>query len=105
MFFRRFQRQPRRKMNQTISAQLVSVEQLEDRRVLAASVLQQLPALTLDGDAADLTLSMSDQKLAASFFDDPHRAQEIRQSDSRRHERFWERYESFGQTAENFCGR
>lgn len=56
-------------------------------------------------DAADLTLSKSDQKLAASFFDDPHRAQEIRQSDSRRHERFWERYESFGQTAENFCGR
>lgn len=55
-------------------------------------------------DAADLTLTAKDQKLAASFFEDPHRAQEIRQSSSRRHERFWERYESFGRTAESFCG-
>ncbi|RZW09449.1 MAG: hypothetical protein EX266_04635 [Rhodobacteraceae bacterium] len=53
--------------------------------------------------AADLTLTAKDQKLAASFFSDPHRAQEIRQSNSRRHERFWDRYESFGRTAETFC--
>lgn len=54
-------------------------------------------------DAADMTLTKKDQKLAASFFLDPHRAQEVRQSDSRNHEAFWERYENFGVAAETFC--
>ncbi|MCT8161509.1 hypothetical protein [Pseudoruegeria sp. SHC-113] len=54
-------------------------------------------------DVADLTLTRQDQKLAASFFKDPHRAQEIRQSDSRSHENFWQRYKSFGATAETYC--
>lgn len=54
-------------------------------------------------DAADMTLTAADQKLAATFFADPHRAQEIRQSDRRRHEKFWERYENFGQAAAAFC--
>ena len=56
-------------------------------------------------DAANLTLSTKDQRLAATFFADPNRAQEIRQSDRRHHEAFWERYQNFGQTAETFCGR
>lgn len=56
-------------------------------------------------DAANLTLTVSDQKLAATFFADPHRAQEIRQSDRRSHEDFWKRYKNFGQTAEIFCQR
>ena len=55
-------------------------------------------------DAADLTLTERDQRLAASFFADPDRAQQIRQSDRRTHEAFWERYKNFGQTAEAFCG-
>ena len=54
-------------------------------------------------DAANLTLTTKDQRLAATFFGDPHRAQEIRQSDRRQHEAFWARYENFGQTAETFC--
>lgn len=54
-------------------------------------------------DAANLTLSARDQKLAASFFADPDRAQQIRQSDRRSHESFWKRYKSFGQAAEAFC--
>ncbi len=54
-------------------------------------------------DAADMTLTKRDQKLAASFFADPHRAQEVRQSGSRRHEAFWERYKNFGVAAETFC--
>lgn len=54
-------------------------------------------------DAADLTLSRGDQKLAASFFKDPHKAQEIRQSDNSGHEAFWKRYKHFGQTAEAYC--
>ncbi len=54
-------------------------------------------------DAANLTLTSRDQRLAATFFSDPHRAQEVRQSDRRSDEAFWERYRNFGQTAETFC--
>ncbi len=52
---------------------------------------------------ANVTLDSSDQRLAASFFSDPHRAQEIRQSDNRRHARFWAKYRQFGTTAEVHC--
>jgi hypothetical protein len=53
---------------------------------------------------ADMTLTGSDQRLAARFFSDPDRAQEIRQSDRRSHEAFWQRYRNFGETAEVYCG-
>lgn len=52
---------------------------------------------------ADLTLDSGDQRLAASFFKDPHRAQVIRQSDNSGHERFWKRYKEFGSNAESYC--
>nr|WP_245913012.1 hypothetical protein [Litoreibacter ponti] len=52
---------------------------------------------------ADLTLDGSDQRLAATFFKDPHRAQEIRQSDRISHEAFWKRYKQFGANAESYC--
>ncbi|SMX32024.1 hypothetical protein [Actibacterium lipolyticum] len=55
-------------------------------------------------DAADLVLDKRDQKMAAKFFKDPHRAQEIRQSDNRSHEAFWKRYKQFGNTAQAYCG-
>lgn len=54
-------------------------------------------------DAANLTLTARDQKLAATFFRDPDRAQAIRQSNRATHEAFWQRYKYFGQTAEHFC--
>ena len=54
-------------------------------------------------DAANLTLTTKDQRLAATFFADPDRAQEIRQSKRSSHEVFWQRYKNFGQTAELFC--
>ena len=53
--------------------------------------------------AADRTLSRKDQRLAATFFRDPDRAQEIRQSDRRAHEVFWQRYKSFGAFAASIC--
>jgi len=53
--------------------------------------------------AADAELSRSDQRLAARFFRDPQRAQDIRQSDRARHEAFWERYTRFGDLAERLC--
>lgn len=52
---------------------------------------------------ADQTLTGSDQRLAAKFFDDPHMAQEIRQSDRRSHEAFWKRYRVFGNSAQKVC--
>ena len=54
---------------------------------------------------ADVTLDRGDQRLAATFFRDPHRAQEVRQSDRRTHEVFWQKYKRFGATAEVYCTR
>ena len=53
---------------------------------------------------ADQLLTSGEQRLAASFFEDPHRAQEVRQSDRSRDERFWLRYRQFGAVAEQSCG-
>jgi hypothetical protein len=53
---------------------------------------------------ADFKLSKKDQRLAASFFKDPHKAQDIRQSDSRSHEAFWLRYKEFAAVAGASCG-
>lgn len=52
---------------------------------------------------ANQDLTRTDQRLAASFFEDPHKAQEIRQSDSRSHEIFWKRYKTFGAKATESC--
>jgi len=54
--------------------------------------------------AADQTLTGSDQRRAAVFFDEPHKAQETRQSDNRSSERFWKRYKKFSTTAKRMCG-
>lgn len=52
---------------------------------------------------ADRALSQSDQSLAAKFFEDPHMAQEVRQSDNPSKERFWKRYKAFGELAGKNC--
>ena len=54
-------------------------------------------------DAANLTLTSRDQRLAAQFFSNPDKAQAVRTSSTRRNEVFWERYENFGRTAEYYC--
>ncbi|MDQ2089974.1 hypothetical protein [Marimonas arenosa] len=53
---------------------------------------------------ANDTLSPADQRLAVSFYTDPHRAQEIRQSDNPGHERFWQTYKDYARTAAAVCG-
>ncbi|MEE9429200.1 MAG: hypothetical protein V3V25_13740 [Paracoccaceae bacterium] len=55
-------------------------------------------------EAANLTLSTKDQKLAATFYTDPQKAQDLRQSNSRSHERFWDRYKDYAEVARTFCG-
>jgi len=52
---------------------------------------------------ADQLLTRRDQRLAASFFADPHRAQEVRMSDSPADDRFWQRYRRFGAYAARTC--
>lgn len=53
--------------------------------------------------AADTTLSGGDQRRAAKFFNDPEAAHSTWVSQSSSDDAFWERYKSFGQTAEAYC--
>lgn len=52
---------------------------------------------------ANMTLTESDQRLAAKFFQDPAKAQEVRTSGRDSHQAFWQRYTTFGETAEQVC--
>ena len=52
---------------------------------------------------ADRSLSPGDQRRGAAYFKDPHALQEVRQSDTANHERFWLAWKAFGQTAESIC--
>ncbi len=52
---------------------------------------------------ANTQLSSSDQSLAASFFPNPQKAQDTRQSDNPRNEAFWKRYKVFASSAERSC--
>ncbi|MFN5999196.1 MAG: hypothetical protein ACK47C_02465 [Paracoccaceae bacterium] len=53
--------------------------------------------------AADMTLSGGDQKRAAKFFKNPEAAHATWTSQSKSDDAFWDRYKSFGQTAEAYC--
>lgn len=52
---------------------------------------------------ADRTLSRGDQRRAVDFYDDPHSAQDIRQSDRARDEAFWKAYSNYGSEAARIC--
>ena len=54
--------------------------------------------------AADATLTGSDQRRAAKFFKNPDAAHATWVSQSKSDDAFWERYKSFGTTAEAYCG-
>ena len=53
---------------------------------------------------ANQTPSRKDRRTAAKLFNDPHWAQEIRQSDRKSHEVFWKKYRAFGDAAVKTCG-
>ncbi|MGZ9812226.1 hypothetical protein ACXN5S_17320 [Pseudoroseicyclus sp. H15] len=53
---------------------------------------------------ANQSLSNSDQRRAATFFEDPQLAQEARTSDTPAMEAFWQRYRAFADSAERICG-
>ncbi|MGR3322803.1 MAG: hypothetical protein ACU0DK_12820 [Pseudooceanicola sp.] len=52
---------------------------------------------------ANLTLNGNDQRLAAQFFAEPQKAQDVRMSKSDHHNAFWDRYKQFGATAAATC--
>lgn len=52
---------------------------------------------------ADRTLSGRDRGRMLRFYDDPHEAQVVRQSDRPRDEAFWDRYKRFVDVAERAC--
>ena len=53
--------------------------------------------------AADMTMSRSDQRLAAKMFKEPDRAQEIKMSKRANDDAFWDRYTAFGSAAQAMC--
>ena len=53
--------------------------------------------------AANQTLNGSQQRRAVAFYNDPHSAQEVRQSDRANDERFWEAYRAYGDRAKQLC--
>lgn len=76
-----------------------------DRACMASNRSARSPRLcSCIQRVADQTLSRSDQRVAAKFFRDPQRAQDIRQSDSQAHEIFWRKYRAFGEAAAASCG-
>ncbi|TNJ48650.1 hypothetical protein FGE21_00970 [Phaeobacter sp. B1627] len=56
------------------------------------------------GQVAEQRLTRSEQRTVASWFEDPHRAQEARQSVRNRDEALWRKYQVFGTDAERICG-
>lgn len=56
------------------------------------------------GDAASNTLSRSQMREGARWFDDPQRAQDTRQSDRERDEEMWSAWRTFSSLAEQSCG-
>ncbi|MFV2003046.1 MAG: hypothetical protein ACC619_08695 [Paracoccaceae bacterium] len=55
-------------------------------------------------DAADLTLTGADQRLASGIFKSPQKADELPRSGRPANKQFWGRYLDFGEIAEAFCG-
>lgn len=52
---------------------------------------------------ADMELSAAYQRRGASYFSNPHKLQEVRQSGNSNNERFWSAWKAFGQRAESLC--
>lgn len=53
---------------------------------------------------ANRELTSADQRRGASFFANPQRAQDTRQSDNATSEAFWLRWKAYGEAAGRLCG-
>lgn len=56
------------------------------------------------GDAASNTLSRSQMREGARWFDEPQRAQDVRQSDRESDEAMWSAWRTFSSLAQQSCG-
>lgn len=75
-----------------------------DRACMSSPRKQKSPQLCrCIQQVANATLTRGEQRKAAKFFRDPHKAQETRQSDNPANERFWKRYKAFGSQASQTC--
>lgn len=54
--------------------------------------------------AANKTLTKSEQRRSVAFYNNPHMAQQIRQSDRPQDEKFWDAYAAYGREAQKMCG-
>ncbi len=52
---------------------------------------------------ANANLNLIERRKVAKWFDDPHQAQVVRQSDKRSDEDLWLRYKAFGELARSRC--
>lgn len=52
---------------------------------------------------ANRSLSASEQRRGAAFFNDPHKAQVTRQSDNPANEVFWKKWKAYGSEAAQLC--
>jgi len=59
---------------------------------------------TCVGQVAERMLTGRQMRQGARFFNDPQRAQDMRQSDRRHHEEMWQAWRRFGEAAEATCG-
>ena len=55
-------------------------------------------------DVAKPMFSRSEMRRIAKFFKEPHLTQELRQSDRRSDERFWDQYKAWGAAVRGQCG-
>ncbi|MFA7431771.1 MAG: hypothetical protein WCZ23_16555 [Rhodospirillaceae bacterium] len=53
---------------------------------------------------ANTSLSASERRKVARWFDNPHQAQEVRQSSRSGDAKLWQRYRAFGDRAAEVCG-
>lgn len=53
---------------------------------------------------ANVTLSNADQRKVARFIKEPEKSQDMKRSDTRRDEAFWERFEGFTANVSRQCG-
>lgn len=52
---------------------------------------------------ADRNLSSTEQRRGVAFFNDPQKAQDLRQSDNSGNERFWKKWKAYGAEAARLC--
>ena len=81
------------------SIRVLGLHPIEDRY----EITERLGAQLQESRLQDRIKVSEALELYASFYRNPHQAQEIRQSDRGRDESFWKAYRAYGERAEQLC--